>query len=118
MPVPVGGQTDRPSRRGSTGPGPGATLGRWRPISPRPSGGDDRAGPAATALAAPVTLASVGTFAAPTYVTAAPARAPAPALTFPVIEESHAAGWCSIIGGYVVRDPALRRATSAGARCG
>jgi glucose/arabinose dehydrogenase len=27
--------------------------------------------------------------------------------TFPVIEHSHADGWCSIIGGYVVRDPAL-----------
>jgi glucose/arabinose dehydrogenase len=27
--------------------------------------------------------------------------------TFPVIEHTHADGWCSIIGGYVVRDPAL-----------
>jgi hypothetical protein len=26
---------------------------------------------------------------------------------FPVIEESHAAGWCAITGGYVVCDPAL-----------
>jgi glucose/sorbosone dehydrogenase len=26
---------------------------------------------------------------------------------FPVIEHPHAAGWCSITGGYVVRDPAL-----------
>jgi glucose/arabinose dehydrogenase len=25
----------------------------------------------------------------------------------PVLEKSHAAGWCSIIGGYVVRDPQL-----------
>jgi hypothetical protein len=30
-----------------------------------------------------------------------------PGVAFPVIEESHAAGWCSITGGYVVRDPAL-----------
>jgi glucose/arabinose dehydrogenase len=30
-----------------------------------------------------------------------------PGFAFPVIEESHAAGWCSITGGYVVRDPAL-----------
>ena len=25
----------------------------------------------------------------------------------PVIQHAHSAGWCSIIGGYVVRDPAL-----------
>jgi glucose/arabinose dehydrogenase len=30
-----------------------------------------------------------------------------PGFAFPVIEESHAAGWCAITGGYVVRDPAL-----------
>jgi hypothetical protein len=33
--------------------------------------------------------------------------APEPGITFPMIEHSHAAGWCSIVGGYVVRDPAL-----------
>ncbi len=27
--------------------------------------------------------------------------------TFPALEQSHADGWCSITGGYVVRDPAL-----------
>ena len=32
---------------------------------------------------------------------------PEAGITFPVIEHSHAAGWCSITGGYVVRDPAL-----------
>jgi hypothetical protein len=32
---------------------------------------------------------------------------PAAGFTFPVIEHSHADGWCSITGGYVVRDPAL-----------
>jgi glucose/arabinose dehydrogenase len=35
------------------------------------------------------------------------APASEPGITFPVIEQSHAAGWCSITGGYVVRDPAL-----------
>jgi glucose/arabinose dehydrogenase len=30
-----------------------------------------------------------------------------PAFAFPAVEESHAAGWCSITGGYVVRDPEL-----------
>jgi glucose/arabinose dehydrogenase len=35
-----------------------------------------------------------------------PAEA-APGAIFPVIEHSHAAGFCSIIGGYVVRDPGL-----------
>jgi glucose/arabinose dehydrogenase len=30
-----------------------------------------------------------------------------PGFAFPVIEETHAAGWCAITGGYVVRDPAL-----------
>jgi hypothetical protein len=29
------------------------------------------------------------------------------ATTFPVLEHSHSEGWCSITGGYVVRDPAL-----------
>jgi hypothetical protein len=28
---------------------------------------------------------------------------------FPVIQHTHAEGFCSIVGGYVVRDPALRR---------
>jgi Glucose / Sorbosone dehydrogenase len=32
---------------------------------------------------------------------------PAPGAIFPVIEHTHASGFCSIIGGYVVRDPAL-----------
>jgi hypothetical protein len=33
---------------------------------------------------------------------------PSPAgLTFPALERAHTAGWCSITGGYVVRDPAL-----------
>jgi hypothetical protein len=32
---------------------------------------------------------------------------PAPGFTFPVITHSHSSGWCSITGGYVVRDPAL-----------
>ncbi|HEX2104809.1 MAG TPA: PQQ-dependent sugar dehydrogenase [Solirubrobacteraceae bacterium] len=32
---------------------------------------------------------------------------PEAGITFPIIEHSHAAGWCSITGGYVVRDPAL-----------
>jgi hypothetical protein len=31
----------------------------------------------------------------------------APGAIAPVLEKSHAAGWCSITGGYVVRDPAL-----------
>jgi glucose/arabinose dehydrogenase len=30
-----------------------------------------------------------------------------PDFAFPLIEEGHPAGWCSITGGYVVRDPAL-----------
>jgi glucose/arabinose dehydrogenase len=34
---------------------------------------------------------------------------PAPGAVGPVIEKRHAAGWCSITGGYVVRDPGLRR---------
>jgi len=33
--------------------------------------------------------------------------APEAGISFPIIEHSHAAGWCSITGGYVVRDPAL-----------
>jgi glucose/arabinose dehydrogenase len=32
---------------------------------------------------------------------------PAPGAVFPVITHTHASGWCSIIGGYVVRDPSL-----------
>jgi hypothetical protein len=32
---------------------------------------------------------------------------PPSGLTPPVLERSHTAGWCSITGGYVVRDPAL-----------
>ena len=33
---------------------------------------------------------------------------PRPAgFAFPIIEHAHTAGWCSITGGYVVRDPAL-----------
>ncbi|MEA2287011.1 MAG: hypothetical protein QOJ21_3054 [Solirubrobacteraceae bacterium] len=35
------------------------------------------------------------------------APASEPGVTFPVVEQSHAAGWCSITGGYVVRDPSL-----------
>jgi hypothetical protein len=43
-----------------------------------------------------------------TYPAGTPADpAAASGMTFPVIEESHADGWCSITGGYVVRDPAL-----------
>jgi len=34
-------------------------------------------------------------------------REPAPGAIFPVITKSHQDGWCSIIGGYVVRDPKL-----------
>jgi len=32
---------------------------------------------------------------------------PPPGFTFPVITHTHGAGWCSITGGYVVRDPNL-----------
>ena len=32
---------------------------------------------------------------------------PAPARVFPIIERTHASGFCSITGGYVVRDPQL-----------
>ncbi len=32
----------------------------------------------------------------------------APGAVPPVLEKAHAAGWCSITGGYVIRDPALR----------
>jgi glucose/arabinose dehydrogenase len=32
----------------------------------------------------------------------------APGHIFPVITETHDAGWCSVIGGYVIRDPALK----------
>ena len=32
---------------------------------------------------------------------------PAPGAVFPVIQKSHDDGWCSITGGYIVRDPAL-----------
>ncbi len=32
---------------------------------------------------------------------------PAPGAVFPVLTKTHSAGWCSITGGYVVRDPAL-----------
>jgi glucose/arabinose dehydrogenase len=32
----------------------------------------------------------------------------APGRIFPVITESHDDGWCSVIGGYVIRDPSLR----------
>ena len=32
---------------------------------------------------------------------------PAPGAVFPVLTKTHADGWCSITGGYVVRDPAL-----------
>jgi glucose/sorbosone dehydrogenase len=43
-----------------------------------------------------------------TYSAGVPADpAAAPGFAFPVIEESHADGWCSITGGYVVRDAAL-----------
>jgi hypothetical protein len=31
----------------------------------------------------------------------------APGAVFPVLTKTHDAGWCSITGGYVVRDPAL-----------
>ncbi len=33
---------------------------------------------------------------------------PAPGAIAPVIEHSHGSGWCSVTGGYVVRDPTLR----------
>jgi glucose/arabinose dehydrogenase len=33
---------------------------------------------------------------------------PAPGAVKPVLTKTHDAGWCSITGGYVVRDPALR----------
>jgi len=33
---------------------------------------------------------------------------PAPGAIPPVLQKTHAAGWCSITGGYVVRDPGLR----------
>ena len=40
--------------------------------------------------------------------TGAAVGTPAPAgFAFPVVEHAHTAGWCSITGGYVVRDPAL-----------
>jgi hypothetical protein len=32
----------------------------------------------------------------------------APGHIWPVITQTHDAGWCSVIGGYVVRDPSLR----------
>jgi glucose/arabinose dehydrogenase len=32
----------------------------------------------------------------------------APGAVPPVLQKSHAAGWCSITGGYVIRDPGLR----------
>ena len=35
------------------------------------------------------------------------AEQPAPDAIFPVIQKSHGDGWCSITGGYIVRDPAL-----------
>ncbi len=34
-------------------------------------------------------------------------REPAPGAVFPVLTKRHSDGWCSITGGYVVRDPAL-----------
>ena len=36
-------------------------------------------------------------------------REPAPGAVFPVLTKRHADGWCSITGGYVVRDPELPR---------
>jgi glucose/arabinose dehydrogenase len=33
---------------------------------------------------------------------------PAPGAVSPVLQKTHDDGWCSIIGGYVVRDPALK----------
>jgi glucose/arabinose dehydrogenase len=33
---------------------------------------------------------------------------PAPGRIWPVITQTHADGWCSMIGGYVIRDPSLR----------
>jgi glucose/arabinose dehydrogenase len=43
-----------------------------------------------------------------TYPGGAPVNtAASPGFAFPVIEVSHADGWCSITGGYVLRDPAL-----------
>ncbi len=32
---------------------------------------------------------------------------PAPGAVFPVLTKRHSGGWCSITGGYIVRDPAL-----------
>jgi glucose/arabinose dehydrogenase len=37
----------------------------------------------------------------------APIGSPPAGYAFPAIEHPHAAGWCSLTGGYVVRDPAL-----------
>jgi glucose/arabinose dehydrogenase len=39
---------------------------------------------------------------------------PAPGRIWPVITETHDDGWCSIIGGYVIRDPSLRGSRYAG----
>jgi hypothetical protein len=75
-------------------------------------------------------LVSIGRFSAPLSVTAPPGDTrrvfvveqagvirvvrggktlgtPAPGAVFPVITHTHAAGWCSVTGGYVVRDHAL-----------
>ncbi len=38
---------------------------------------------------------------------------PAPGAVFPVITKSHDDGWCSITGGYVVRDPGLPHCAGA-----
>jgi glucose/arabinose dehydrogenase len=42
-----------------------------------------------------------------TYPGGQPVASPPADLTFPVIEQTHESGWCSITGGYVVRDPTV-----------
>ena len=41
------------------------------------------------------------------FSTHTPVTNPPPGFTFPVVTHTHTAGWCSITGGYVVRDPNL-----------
>ncbi|MCW2997182.1 MAG: Glucose/sorbosone dehydrogenase-like protein [Solirubrobacterales bacterium] len=42
-----------------------------------------------------------------TYPGGQPVASPPADLIFPVIEQTHDEGWCSVIGGYVVRDPTV-----------
>jgi hypothetical protein len=57
---------------------------------------------AVTALATAAAFAAGG-------ATAVPKPPPAPGAVFPVITHTHGSGFCSITGGYVVRDPGLPR---------